>query len=429
MFSCVAELRRLLLLLLLGSGLLLLVVMVLLVWIGTKQALISIGRHVLGPSGLIRVDGLLTKAKIVVGCRTGRVAVEAAGCVVGKVGRGDVSVLRLMLRLLLMVLLLLVHRVVAEALVHGGRWRHGRVRCICGCARRWSLSRTGCVLARTATTAFSCSELRTRSSIVIATTDASCRSTTGSRCGRAGRLAGRCSARTLSGLRRSLVGAGLRLGRRQAIVWLTAFVTGLVFASTLAAAVGRIGSIETGLDEITSLGLRDERLQLGRCKRVDEACLRDDEQEHLGTCERRKLVRLFHDTGFALAEGDVSTSVVLDKLDLDLSSTRLEVALALCFGTGAFALLSLSLSAIVRVAVVIIAFLVVLLFLVVVVGRGRKARGEIKVAGTILAGGSELDGAKGNIVDWAFAGGARLADANDAGGQGGHGSSYANWLW
>ena len=50
--------------------------------------------------------------------------------------------------------------------------------------------------------------------------------------------------------------------------------------------------VETRLDEVLALRLRDERLQLGGGERVDETCLGHDEQEHLRAGECRELVRL-----------------------------------------------------------------------------------------------------------------------------------------
>lgn len=46
------------------------------------------------------------------------------------------------------------------------------------------------------------------------------------------------------------------------------------------------------LDEVLALGLGDERLQLRGSEGVDQASLRDDEKQHLGASEDRKLVCL-----------------------------------------------------------------------------------------------------------------------------------------
>ena len=46
------------------------------------------------------------------------------------------------------------------------------------------------------------------------------------------------------------------------------------------------------LDQILSLGLGDERLQLGRGEGVDQTGLGDDEQEDLGASEDGELVSL-----------------------------------------------------------------------------------------------------------------------------------------
>ena len=45
------------------------------------------------------------------------------------------------------------------------------------------------------------------------------------------------------------------------------------------------GTEQPYLDEVLALGLGDKRLQLGCGKRVDKTCLRDDEQQDLGTGE------------------------------------------------------------------------------------------------------------------------------------------------
>lgn len=46
------------------------------------------------------------------------------------------------------------------------------------------------------------------------------------------------------------------------------------------------------LDEVLALGLRYKWLKLWGCERVDEACLRDDQKEHLSASEDRELVGL-----------------------------------------------------------------------------------------------------------------------------------------
>lgn len=50
--------------------------------------------------------------------------------------------------------------------------------------------------------------------------------------------------------------------------------------------------VETCLDEVLTLGLGDERLQLRCGESVDKAGLGYDKQEDLGACERRELVSL-----------------------------------------------------------------------------------------------------------------------------------------
>ena len=53
-----------------------------------------------------------------------------------------------------------------------------------------------------------------------------------------------------------------------------------------------MGSIETGLDEILSLRLGDERLELSGRESVDQPGLRHDEEQYLGSSQRRKLISL-----------------------------------------------------------------------------------------------------------------------------------------
>jgi hypothetical protein len=55
---------------------------------------------------------------------------------------------------------------------------------------------------------------------------------------------------------------------------------------------GRSGSRRAHLDEVLALGLGDERLQLGRRERVDEARLGDDEKQHLGSGKDGQLIGL-----------------------------------------------------------------------------------------------------------------------------------------
>jgi hypothetical protein len=84
-------------------------------------------------------------------------------------------------------------------------------------------------------------------------------------------------------------------------------------------------SIETCLDEILAFWLGDKRLELGSGKGVYEASLGDDEEQNLGASECRELVCLFHNASFPFGEGYMTSRFILDKLDLDLSSSRLLV--------------------------------------------------------------------------------------------------------
>ena len=55
---------------------------------------------------------------------------------------------------------------------------------------------------------------------------------------------------------------------------------------------GAVGGIETGLNEIFTFRLGDERLEFCGGEGVDETSLGDDEKENLGASERRELVSL-----------------------------------------------------------------------------------------------------------------------------------------
>ena len=110
------------------------------------------------------------------------------------------------------------------------------------------------------------------------------------------------------------------------------------------------------LDEVLALWLGDQWLQLRCGEGVDEAGLGHDEEEHLSAGEDGQLVRLrfcqrilesrvamwmsaylLHDTSLALGEGDVTTRLVLDELDLDLAplATGLVVVVVIVVGGSA----------------------------------------------------------------------------------------------
>ena len=57
-------------------------------------------------------------------------------------------------------------------------------------------------------------------------------------------------------------------------------------------AVTKVGLAPTYLDEVLTLGLGDERLQLGGGEGVNETGLGDNEQQHLGAGEDGKLISL-----------------------------------------------------------------------------------------------------------------------------------------
>ena len=59
-----------------------------------------------------------------------------------------------------------------------------------------------------------------------------------------------------------------------------------------------LGFISAHPDEVLALGLGDEWLQLGGCECVDEASLRDNQQQDLSTGESRQFVSLRVKFGF-----------------------------------------------------------------------------------------------------------------------------------
>ena len=99
-------------------------------------------------------------------------------------------------------------------------------------------------------------------------------------------------------------------------------------------------SYETAyLNEVLSFRLGDQGLKLGGSEGVDQASLGDNEEKNLGASEDTELIGLrrgddgqfwgtlsgrtpqhylLHDTGLPLGEGNVTTRLVLDELDLDL---------------------------------------------------------------------------------------------------------------
>jgi len=126
--------------------------------------------------------------------------------------------------------------------------------------------------------------------------------------------------------------------------------------------VGRFGCVETCLDQVLALGFGHQGLELGGGEGVDETSLRHDEQEDLSTSEDGQFVGLLHDTSLSLGEGDVTTRLVLDELDFNLSSLAaglVVVVVIVVGGRGVGGALSLDASLFGRNAVV--------------VGRGRVA--------------------------------------------------------
>jgi hypothetical protein len=92
---------------------------------------------------------------------------------------------------------------------------------------------------------------------------------------------------------------------------------------------GAVGGIEAGLDEILALGLGDEGLELGGGEGVYETRLWYDEEQDLGTGEGGELVCLFHNASFPFGERYMTSRLVLDKFNLDLSAPSLLVGLGL----------------------------------------------------------------------------------------------------
>lgn len=145
------------------------------------------------------------------------------------------------------------------------------------------------------------------------------------------------------------------------------------------------------LDQVLALGLGHQGLELGGGESVDETSLGDNKQKDLGAskdrqfvgliwslsvktklglrgstrrvaCEDRATTNLLHDTSLSLGESDVTTRLVLDELDFNLSSlaARLVVVVVIVVGgRGVGGALSLDASLFGRNAVV--------------VGRGRVA--------------------------------------------------------
>lgn len=103
---------------------------------------------------------------------------------------------------------------------------------------------------------------------------------------------------------------------------------------------GGVGSIQTGLNEVLALGLGHEGLELRGGEGVDEAGFGDDQKKDLSSGENGKLVGLLHDTSLALREGDVTTRLILNELDLDLATltARLVIIIVLVVGAHTVAL-------------------------------------------------------------------------------------------
>jgi hypothetical protein len=87
--------------------------------------------------------------------------------------------------------------------------------------------------------------------------------------------------------------------------------------------------VETSLDEIFAFWLGDEGLELCGGESINETCLRDDEQQDLGTSQGGEFISLFHNACFPFGERYMTSRFVLNKFDLDLSSSGLLVGFGL----------------------------------------------------------------------------------------------------
>lgn len=118
----------------------------------------------------------------------------------------------------------------------------------------------------------------------------------------------------------------LRLLRHTVLLWevlrgrLLGRVCRVLVIDTVLTIRGRFWGIETSLNQVLTLCLGDKRLKLRCCEGVDKTSLRDNEEKDLSASEDGQFVGLLHDTSLAFGEGDMSTRLVCDELDLDLSA-------------------------------------------------------------------------------------------------------------
>lgn len=84
-------------------------------------------------------------------------------------------------------------------------------------------------------------------------------------------------------------------------------------------------SVEASLDEVLAFGLGDKGLQLCGSECVYQTCFRYNKEEDLSTSEGRQFIGLFHDACFPFGERYMTSRFVLNKFDLDLSSSGLLV--------------------------------------------------------------------------------------------------------
>lgn len=106
-------------------------------------------------------------------------------------------------------------------------------------------------------------------------------------------------------------------------------------------ALGRLRRVQASLDEILSLRLGYQRLELGGGKCVHKPSLRHDKQQNLSARQNRQLVCLLHYSGLALGEGDVTTRLVANELYLNfatLATSLLIIIIVVVRDTSALAL-------------------------------------------------------------------------------------------
>jgi len=82
-----------------------------------------------------------------------------------------------------------------------------------------------------------------------------------------------------------------------------------------------VGCIQACLDKVFAFWLSDEGLEFSCGEGVYKTCFRHDEQKNLGSSESGQLIGLFHNPSFPFGECDMTSRFILNKFDLDLSSS------------------------------------------------------------------------------------------------------------